>query len=167
MNELVEERMLQQLNKSVSLSHSSPDVAFNRTQMSIILDIQGHPEGPNTPTKIAQRLGLEPSRISHQVKNLKRQGWVEECPGVGKLPALKLTQKASAAALSAYAAKKYLEIQLRKGSARDFDILKTIFLPSFEKKIEDLLKPKPRRVRVKAKLSKTEPLEKKAEASDF
>lgn len=64
MNELVEERMLQQLNKSVSLSHSSPDVAFNRTQMSIILDIQGHPEGPNTPTKIAQRLSAQPASSS-------------------------------------------------------------------------------------------------------
>lgn len=153
MNGLVEERLLQQLNRSASASigHSSPDIVFNRTQASIILDIHSHPQGPNTPAKIAQRLNLEPSRISHQIKSLKLQGWVLACPGIGKLPALKLTQKANTAALSAYEAKRYLEGQLRKGQAKEFDIVKTVFLPAFEEKIANLLKLKPRRLREKRK----------------
>lgn len=151
LNGLVEERLLQQLNKSLSTSFGRPRpvAAFNRTQASILLDIHGHPKGPNTPAKIAQRLNMEPSRIGHQVKSLKQQGWIVECPGVGKLPALKLTRKASAAALSAYAAKRHLESQLRKGQAREFDVFKTFFLPALEEKISNLVMPKPRRLRKK------------------
>lgn len=153
MNGLVEERLLQQLNKSASTSFGRlrPVAVFNRTQASILLDIHSHPKGPNTPAKIAQRLNVEPSRISHQVKGLKQQGWIVECPGVGKLPALKLTSKASAAALNAYAAKEYLESQLRKGQAREFDIVKK-FLPGLEERIASLVMPKRRRLRKKLEI---------------
>lgn len=149
LNGLVEERLLQQLRKTGSIGRSASNITFNRTQASIVLDIHEHPLGPNTPAKIARRLGLEPSRISHQVKSLKQYGWIVECPGSGRLSALKLTHKASNAATSALDAKRYLESQLRKGQAKEFDRIKAVFLPAFEKKIANLIKPKRRRSRKK------------------
>lgn len=154
MNGLVEERLLQQLNKSASASFGRlrPVTVFNRTQASILLDIHSHPAGPNTPAKIAQRLNVESSRISHQVKGLKQQGWIVECPGIGKLPALKLTPKASAAARNAYTTKEFLESQLRKGQAREFDTVKK-FLPALEERIASLVTPRPRRLRKKPEIA--------------
>lgn len=154
-NGLVEERLLLQLNNYVGLNFGppAPAVTFNGTQASIVLDIHSHPEGVNTPARIAQRLKLEPSRISHQVKSLKQHGWIVDCPGVGKLSALKLTDKGCAAALSAYAVKQYVETQLRKAHAKEFDILKATFLPQLEEKLACLLMPKLPRVRKKKKQS--------------
>lgn len=154
LNGLVVERLLQELNNSATPSFGGPRqvVVLNRTQASVLLDIHSHPKGPNTPAKIAQRLNLEPSRISHQVKSLKRQGWIVECPGVGKLPALKLTRKASAAARKAYVAKQHVELQLRKGQAKEFGIVKKFFSPELELKIDSLAMPKPRRLRKKVEV---------------
>lgn len=151
LNALVEERLIQQLNKPKNGSSPSSKITFNRTQACIVLDIYSNPQGPNTPAKIAQRLKLESSRISHQVKHLKQDGWIVECPGSGRLPALRLTDKATSAATDAIDIKRYLEGQLRKGQAQQFDIFKTVFLPSLEKKIGNLLKPKPRRLRENGK----------------
>ena len=150
-NRLVEKRLLQQLDSYVGpgLSPRAPKVTFNGTQASIILAIHNHPKGVNTPARIARRLKLESSRISHQIKSLKQYGWIVDCPGIGKLSALKLTKQGSAAALSASKVKDYLEGQLRKNHAKEFDIVKATFLPQLDEKLSALLGPKLSRVRKK------------------
>lgn len=120
-------------------------IDFNLTQALVLLSIW-KPESDHVfPISVACQLGMERSRVGHQIKLLMNFGWIRYCPGSEKKLDLVATKEGLAAAEQIESSMRFIESQLRKGIAKTFDQFRVGALEDIAEQLLKLSPPNPTR----------------------
>ncbi|MDP1956273.1 MAG: hypothetical protein Q8K71_17560 [Polaromonas sp.] len=117
---------------------------FNLTQALVLLAIWNPESNHVYPVSVARQLGIERTRVSHQIALLHDFGWIRHRPGSEKKHDLEVTAVGLPVAKEIESSLRFIEGRLRKGIAKTFDHLRSGVLEEVAEQIEKLASPPPR-----------------------